>query len=1502
MTQNQANVYSSEMAEKIANATDGFITERIPSWLKGASPEQIHAVSDCWRAHTVSQEQLQEASARIISPDTFALNRLRTFMQVLQVKEELGKLYWRELRRSFRVPVGGLLPEDTIRFVHQPALQRLMQNFQPGASFYLGSGLSASDKDPVPVSNQADLVYDEVDAIVLFCREQDIGLDYQTHLGEIFDDKMQVTLAQDKRKGLALAAEIAAVKGEVSQADLQVLRQWVADASPSNTLVPDWRVLLFKLLGCRVDGALAFERRDADDQVLRVLLYLPGAPQRSLYSFSSWSQLNDTLATYLHQKDFDAYLRRRITLKQLPDLLDTLSKRLADPSPDLETAGEEPATDVFGCLADQQINRIKDDARQILVPTEDADHAASELRQQQMKSVGLLFLNVAGLFVPVVGELLLAQTVVQLLSETFEGVRDWSRGHRHEAVEHFLGVAETVAVGAVVAGGGAVVARGFKRSDFVDGLVPINNDAGGKRLWSEELAPYAAQDVPEQTQVLDNGLHSDGQRHWWRHDNTFYEVRQHEGLWQLQHPQRPEDYAPRLRYNGERSWRLSFEHPFEWQGSALLLSRLWPQAANLDVQRVEQVLKVAGVDEDELRGLLVENRSLPVSLRDTLERFSVDARIDAFFTALSQGSTEEGDPQFYSWCLAQIDTADLSAAEQRSEVLHQSDSLRVELFEHFTRQYLPADEGLALIQRDFSGLPDAYAIHLLELASDADRLRMTQEQRIPLALAEQARSLLRHAKLIRMREGLFLRNSYQSDSIDLTFNLLRLHAQWPRSLNLELREGSDSGRRLAVLYPQSNDARVIVRRAGRFWLYDREGYELDLEIDEPAGLPEVLLAILPEANRERLHWTGTAAPEQVLRDLQSWLPVRSEQLERLVGWREVKPWFNPGQRLADGRVGYLLSGRGSGRQRSENMLRARIRALYVGFNEEQVERYLNMLLRRPGSAFNNLLSQEHEYQQLDAALATWQSSALHSSTNRARGAAAEELRRCWRLQGELIHDRQGQSQGMRLSLIGATLQTLPELPVRADFNHVTELVLVSLQLQELPAHFLQNFREVRWLNLSNNRLATVPEGIEHLTELRTLQLNLNRIRMTEPDAHALSRVTRLRTLNLSDNPLGAVNLNIHQPSRLNNLCLRNCRLQSVPSGLVRCGFLERADLRNNQISSVPEEILQSPFGVRRTLLLEGNALSAATMSRLSAPDPVIVRSSVPNSQLARQTWIEAEDPQVQQQRGTVWDRLQAEPESRDFFELLSELTGTSDFRQAREDLERRVWEVLEAAQENTELRQELFSLAANPRTCVDSVASSFSALEVRVFAAQALRRKAPEQVRAARLDVARRLFRLDRVEQIARTDIESRRAEGRGVDEIEVSLAYRSGLARELGLPGQPATMQFETIARVSAAQLANAAQSVRDAEATDALAEYISQRDFWLEHLHSEYAERFRAVEQPFWERLDALDDGEGISEGAYLQQANQLANEREQALKALALELTREALAAERAGEGSS
>ncbi|MBF8776973.1 DUF6543 domain-containing protein [Pseudomonas fulva] len=106
-------------------------------------------------------------------------------------------------------------------------------------------------------------------------------------------------------------------------------------------------------------------------------------------------------------------------------------------------------------------------------------------RLRTLEQVGLNLAQMAALFVPQLGELMLAATVTEVLSEVMTAVHDWSRGHQHEALEHVLGVAETVAVTALMAAGGGAVARGFKRSAFVDEMMPVEREDGG--FWFDYL-------------------------------------------------------------------------------------------------------------------------------------------------------------------------------------------------------------------------------------------------------------------------------------------------------------------------------------------------------------------------------------------------------------------------------------------------------------------------------------------------------------------------------------------------------------------------------------------------------------------------------------------------------------------------------------------------------------------------------------------------------------------------------------------------------------------------------------------------------------------------------------------------------------------------------------------------------------------------------------------------------------------------------------------------------
>lgn len=1482
----------SSAPDKTATATDDFIGEILPPWLAQASLADIRALRRRFAACNASREQLNLAKRHLTPPDSFAASLLARELQgQLGLTIDLSRSRWREVRRRFTVPPSGSLPEDELLYVRAPALQRLMQNFQDGVSYYLGSALVGDDA-------QEPLISDRLVEIAQVCRSVDAGARYQALLSRVFNVATQAQLAADKRNGLAMAVQIAAIKGQLQREDHESLRLLVDE--PQDQPPARVRARLLRILDQAVDGALTMELRNADGQLDGVVLYLPGVPGQPLHRYASWEALGAGLAMSLKDAAYRRDFSRLIGVRERPAFLSLLSLRLGDPVPDLAPQGREPEEDVFVGLAAQQVARIKDDARLLLVPTADADHAASAARIEALESVGLGILDLAGLFVPVVGELLFGQALVQTLGEVYEGAQDWSRGHQHEAMQHMLGVAESVIAAAVTIGTTAVVAHGFTRGRFVDELEPVELDSGARRLWCANLDSYRVLPSPEHVQLQDNGLYSDGQRHFWQHEGAWHEVwrTDRQSPWRLRHPERDDAYGPVLEHNGERGWRVRSERPLEWEGEAYLLRRLWPGAQAFDAPRIAQILRIAGSGGDELRGLLVEGRALPVALRDTLERFAVTLRIDGFFAWLERPGEPVPEVSWLAWCRDHSGESGLDEARVRQMLLDQPARWRGRLLEHFSRQYLPSDELLALVKRDFPGLPDAYALDVLSSASAAQRQRMHDESRLPLALAERARSALQNARVTRMLESLYLQDSQSDDGLELVFALLR-RTNWPQSLDLAIRDGSDTGRLLARLNPQADRQVVLARREGTYRLFDPAGRTLDQDIAAPQGLFEALVATLDPEQAQQQGWTGVDGAQRLRQALQKQLPDSRSELMALGGLREIRPRFVPAQRRTDGRIGYPLSGRGAARNEADRTLRRRIRALYPGFDEAQVTAYLEAICSLSGSPFGNLLRHERQYERLDQALWRWEAASSRSARRNQRRYLCEELRRAWRLQGDLLIDVPTDTLGMRLNLSGIEAGALPELPLDADFSHIYELNLSSMALEQLPSRFLGCFTRLRRLIIDNNRLTTLPAGLPGLADLCEVRLRGNQIRLTAPAAVLLSNLRRLRLLDLSDNPLGLISLHFRQLSPLVELNLRRCQLRTVPAGLEWCGFLEVADLRDNQLAALPQAILDAPASMRRALLLDGNPLPEGVRQALSLPDPAAASARRSRALLVRTQWLSGLDVSERERRGLLWDRLRGEPDSGDFFDLLDELTETSDFEHARSDLRQRVGEMLEALGSDSQLRVEVFSLAGSPRTCVDSVASCFSTLEVRVLMARTLQRHAPGEGMQARLDLARRLFRLDRVEQFANGDIAARLRAGENVDEIEVSLAYRTGLAQRLQLPGQPRTLQFELLAGVTRSRLDQAARAVQQAEASDAFAEYVAQRDFWREYLRSANPQRFEEVEQHFWERLDGLSaQQESLEEGLYLQRINQLSRDRQAALDALFLTLTQQALGLLRAG----
>lgn len=1475
--------------------TDSFIVDNLPVWLHAASAEQITTLRRRFDEHRAVEARLQAAFKALKAPQDFACSLLNTAMEnTLKVRLDLRNSLWRQRWDNYSLLGGETLVNH---FTFEPAMNHLMQNFVSGLNFDHRTGLIKAGPHASLTSEK--LLVDTA-RLAQVCRQVDAGAHYQTHLEQVLDDSVTALLAEEKARRLALAAQLAVVQGRIEAAELAALEPLLGSVSTVNPTLPSVKVKHLYLLGHAVLGALLIELSEhahasGPSDSAGILLFLPHRP---LQRFADLNGVVTHLVTMLATPHEHEALLALIALDSRIGFQAMLKTRLSDAVPDLEVLGRVCGKALFAELAELQVKQIKDDARYLLVPVADVDDKVKWQRLLTLESVGMNLLQAASLFVPGLGQLFLAATVVQVLDEVYEGVVDWSRGHQHEALEHMLGVAELVAVNALGAAGGAAVARGFQRSGFVQELAPVEPQPGTGRLWAHELAPYRARNVPQHAQRGPDGLYRHGGERWWLHQGHLHGVR-HDiaaAQWRLQRGDGKSGFAPALQWNGEYGWRLAWQRPQEWQGESSLLGHLWPLASEFDEQRIKSILSIADIDHSTLRRLVAEQRALPAGLRDTLNRFAADGRIDQFFLALHH-SPQTAEVDLMRFCSNRLKLEQMTSQARVQAMLDDAAMLREELMAHLTEQ-AGGRTDTALIQRDFPGLPDVYAADLLDRVSPIQQQRLRSSGRLDLALAERARLALHEAWICRLLQGLYLNNAYQQELPRLIFALLRREPAWPREINFEVRQGAVDGRLITSLYPADTGGKpkVLVWLAGQMHVFE-DGTRLLVETEGAGGLLECLWHFLPEADRQRLGWTGQAAIEAMRADLRRRLPNSRTQVLELLNVQPPKPTFRPPVRLPDRRFGYLMSGRGGrGSHVAERTLEDRVRSLYPGFSERQLEIYLQVLDEQPGSSFTALLAQEQSYAQLDRDLQSWAEDEDGVATRRKRRQVADEIRRCWRFQGLAGRAHSNGDPGMVLVLSGLDAAELPDLSGHEGFSHVSEMTLSHMQLGDLPTGFLQSFGSLLTLNLDSNRLTVVPQALSTLPHLRELTLSRNELHIDAAGLALLGQMRQLRMLDLSENPLGMFGLALDQMPRLRQLGLRNVGLTEVPRHLALGVSLDYVDLRDNQITALPLSLRNRAGQWRRRLALVGNPLPE--QYRDLWIDPSWTSESEAENEAESDVhdgtrWLERLDDASRVTRAAQWDRLQAEPGSADFFGLIHALADTSDFRLARAHLEARVWAMFDMVERNTAVREQLFALASEPRTCVDSVISTFGLLEVKMLST-AVESGSADEAETQLLDLARRFFRLDQVEAYAREDVRQRRAGGRGVDEVEVSLAYRVGLAQALDLPGQPRTMQFETIAGVSRQDLQAAQAAVLEAEASDALAVDISHRSFWLDRLQRSHEAAFGLIREPFVTRMEAVYARRlSLTDAEYDAQGRAIVAECESAVDAKALELTRQALA---------
>lgn len=1079
---------------------DALVAQALPPWLTGAEPALRQAYFASSRVCLDSSAKALPLAQGFQSPEAFC----RPLLQAALDRQFPGlhlDADRHELIRMQSLPGGYVMPR------HQTLLQAAMQNFKLAEA--VTGGIEAhslilpigrlrtrigDDGSVRYVHDRADELAITPEAFAAVVRGLDLGRQYQAHFKSVFRplstvlpsvDKAQADIATQLmlslRDRLDVQCVVARIMGNIDSGAYAMLRQITHPTDVDQVVRWAGRPVRFsqvRLLYSRVypghslQGVLMIEQADGNGPCL---VYRPNDPQAQLKQYASASAFALALREQLRSPDYLAYMRGFVTYRSQDTFVTRLNAALAptpvpwpgqfekppvaNPDADIGLRPEPYDGSLTRLMYNQYLTLIAENARTFVVPVEDQDDLARRERQHWWERVGLLSLDVLA-FVPVVGEFIAAVGAIALVKEVCIGVDDWTHGQKREALEHFAGVAQNVAlVAAGVAAGAA-----FTRSSVLQAL----ERAGGvnaRQLVHPQLPGYAV-DLALPSDAVPNAMGQyvmDGQ-HYVQIDGRCYRQAYDEQAkhWVIEHPgsatAEQSGYRPIVKHNGAGGWQHVHDQPLSWKGIELL-KRAGSVAAGLSDDELAQALQVNGVSEAQLRECHFNHEPLPPLLQASLRRMQAQAQIDRLVAKASKAGSD-------------------------ADALEQQRATRVEAL--LAAQVVPLVADAEPLKRVFPGLPNTEANRLVDTASAAERLQLSSQGKVPSRVAEQALMVLREQRLTQACEGL-ARASLASDDRDrLALGLLARLSGWNGGVRVELRGVRFDGELIAQAGPASaSEVKVIVRRNGHYRAYDQ--YEQELAADQ--NLFAALCSALPDRQMQALRLPRGAGETLRGRLLQAATEDRVGA-GKLLGQRQVQPWFRAPELDPQG-IGYPLSGR----THPNWSQRSRLRQLYPSLTDaERIE--LAAVLRRPQEGLELALQRlEQEYRTLHDGLLAWESQGTGRAT---RQRASARILRAWRRQ----------TDGLDLS--GLVPDTLPV--ITADFSHIQGLHLRGLPAGTDVGLFLSRFPNLETLSLRSNRLTRIPEQITTMGKLRRLDLSDNRLEMSDDTFLPLLHETQNTTL------------------------------------------------------------------------------------------------------------------------------------------------------------------------------------------------------------------------------------------------------------------------------------------------------------------------------------------------------------------------------------------------------
>jgi len=480
-------------------SVDHLIARQLPTWMTKGWKEQVLALGQAMQAQQAHAERMQRFFADIPALDAFAAPLLEAAL--------------REQGLVGDVRVMSVVITQNIRY--PSAAEKLYQPMVPyrARQSLLAAALHnfASDEAHPSIHRHAHLIGERGERLPLsferfaiLCRTLDIGGRYQAKLLAVLrptrSGRGQTTAQAQRgveelfenalRARLDVAVREGVIKGQLNSFEHDCMSAFFtsqpAIAAPSSSVTP--RQLY--LLGKCIVGVITVEiRRKVDDSLECVIAWIPDSPGQALARYASWQALYQAIGLSLRSPAYRDFFGRFIRAQDRPSFNSAVGALLAKGAANagIELDGRNLSIDrpLFAYAGAQQIDKIFADARYLAVPTGDEDLAARHERLRSMASAWLDLLGWAGLFVPVLGELMLVVSAAQLVDDIYEGYQDWRLGDRHAALGHLFDVAQAVVVAGVTAGAIHLMTR----SPYVDGLVPRHRD-GIVKLGAEMDLPH----------------------------------------------------------------------------------------------------------------------------------------------------------------------------------------------------------------------------------------------------------------------------------------------------------------------------------------------------------------------------------------------------------------------------------------------------------------------------------------------------------------------------------------------------------------------------------------------------------------------------------------------------------------------------------------------------------------------------------------------------------------------------------------------------------------------------------------------------------------------------------------------------------------------------------------------------------------------------------------------------------------------------------------------------